>query len=31
MNQYYEVLMRRKDEKLIPLLAKLQRDRIEWH
>ena len=30
-NQYYEFLMRRKDEKLISLLAKLQRDRTEWH
>ena len=28
-NQYYEFLMRCKDEKLISLLAKLQRDRIE--
>ena len=30
-NQYYEFLMRRKDEKLISLLAKLQRYRIELH
>ena len=25
------ILMRRKDEKLIALLAKLQRDPVEWH
>ena len=31
MNQYDEFLMRRKDKKLISLLAKLQRDSIEWH